>query len=266
MSKRVSVAALAAVAVALLCPAAVSADGTRPQPARVWYDAMFLRPLLEKADKGVRRPEAVRMLSALASGGMMRGEGWFGPSQFARGWGWLRDRFDADKDGRVTRKEFRGAADLFDRLDRDRDGAVTADDFDWSPSSPFLKQTMPARQWFQGMDGDSNGRVSRAEWAAMFDRLAAGKDHLTPEDVQQLFLKASGPPPKDKKGGGGGGPSQETLFRGLIAGDLGSPCEGPRVGEVAPDFTLPTHDGTRKVSLSEFRGKRPVVLLFGNFT
>lgn len=39
-----------------------------------------------------------------------------------------------------------------------------------------------------------------------------------------------------------------------------------RVGEEAPDFTLKTSDGKREVRLSEFRGKRPVVLVFGSYT
>ncbi len=35
----------------------------------------------------------------------------------------------------------------------------------------------------------------------------------------------------------------------------------PSVGQVAPEFTLKTHDG-RVVRLSDFRGKRNVVLAF----
>ena len=40
-----------------------------------------------------------------------------------------------------------------------------------------------------------------------------------------------------------------------------SPRRSPRVGDVAPDFALDTLDGTRKIHLSDFRGK-PVLLLF----
>lgn len=39
-----------------------------------------------------------------------------------------------------------------------------------------------------------------------------------------------------------------------------------KVGDRAPDFTLPTPTGTTKVSLSSFAGKRPVVLIFGSLT
>lgn len=42
---------------------------------------------------------------------------------------------------------------------------------------------------------------------------------------------------------------------------------GPlRVGDVAPDFELPTADGASTVRLSRFRGSRPVVLVFGSYT
>ena len=40
----------------------------------------------------------------------------------------------------------------------------------------------------------------------------------------------------------------------------------PKVGEMAPDFELKTTDGKRSVKLSSFRGKQPVVLIFGSFT
>lgn len=38
------------------------------------------------------------------------------------------------------------------------------------------------------------------------------------------------------------------------------------VGDLAPDFTLPDQHGKRQVTLSSFRGKRPVVLIFGSYT
>jgi hypothetical protein len=40
----------------------------------------------------------------------------------------------------------------------------------------------------------------------------------------------------------------------------------PKVGEAAPDFELTDVTGTKTVRLSDFRGKKPVVLLFGSFT
>ena len=39
-----------------------------------------------------------------------------------------------------------------------------------------------------------------------------------------------------------------------------------RVGDAAPDFTLPTLDRKHSVRLSALRGSRPVVLVFGSYT
>lgn len=40
----------------------------------------------------------------------------------------------------------------------------------------------------------------------------------------------------------------------------------PRAGAEAPDFELERLAGKGKVSLSDFRGKAPVLLLFGSYT
>ena len=40
----------------------------------------------------------------------------------------------------------------------------------------------------------------------------------------------------------------------------------PKAGEVAPDFTVTDVTGTESVTLSAFRGKKPVVLVFGSYT
>ena len=39
-----------------------------------------------------------------------------------------------------------------------------------------------------------------------------------------------------------------------------------QTGDSAPDFRLPTLDHKETVRLSEFRGSRPVVLVFGSYT
>jgi len=38
------------------------------------------------------------------------------------------------------------------------------------------------------------------------------------------------------------------------------------VGDLAPDFTLPRTDHSADVTLSSFRGRQPVVLVFGSYT
>jgi hypothetical protein len=37
-------------------------------------------------------------------------------------------------------------------------------------------------------------------------------------------------------------------------------------GDLAPDFTLSTPDRSAEVTLSSYRGERPVVLVFGSYT
>jgi peroxiredoxin len=39
-----------------------------------------------------------------------------------------------------------------------------------------------------------------------------------------------------------------------------------RVGDVAPDFTLPKLDKSAHVTLSSIRNNKPVVLVFGSYT
>jgi hypothetical protein len=61
-------------------------------------------------------------------------------------------------------------------------------------------------------------------------------------------------------------PSKLVLIEGLLKGELGSPFEGPKIGQKAPNFTLKTHDGKREITVSDYQGKKPVVLIFGSFT
>ena len=41
---------------------------------------------------------------------------------------------------------------------------------------------------------------------------------------------------------------------------------GPKVGDLAPDFTLPSLDKKSTVTLASLRGSKPVVLVFGSYT
>lgn len=42
--------------------------------------------------------------------------------------------------------------------------------------------------------------------------------------------------------------------------------KAPKAGNPAPDFTLSDISGTNSVTLSDFRGKKPVALIFGSYT
>jgi hypothetical protein len=200
------------------------------------------------------------LLVIMKKGAMMDGDdGWFKPSRSRYGWKWLAAQFDADKNGKITRKEFGGPDDLFARLDRDRDGTLAETDFDWSESSPYWRQFSQANMWLRQV-GD-NGKLSREQWLKLFDKYSQKKDYLTVDDVRAMLN-----PPRPPSGGMGKMPSKAILLKGLATGELGSASEGPRLGRRAPDFTLSTHDGRRTITLSKFKYQKPVVLIFGSFT
>jgi hypothetical protein len=203
------------------------------------------------------------MWDALLSGQPpVAGFGWFGPAEARYTWDRLKAR-DKNKDGRVTRAEFGGPAELFDALDRDGDGAITADDLDWSDDSKYARQLGMAQQLLRRADADGNKKVSRAEWDKLFDELAKNKKELEAEDLRRLLFPPSrgGPPP-----GMSGMPPKEVLLYGLLTGEIGSGAEGPKVNAPAPDFTLKSPDGKTTITLSGFRGKKPVAIIFGSFT
>ena len=242
--------------VAVLSPAADSpARRERAAPA-----SSALETALRRTVGDWHWPEIVEMIWAIANGSEMGpGEGWFHPAQSRFGWDWLAARYDADKNGRITREEFQGPAELFDRLDRDHDGALTADDFDWSDRSPFLRQVGATGQWFRCIDANSNGRLSREEWESFFTRAAKGKNHHTREDLREALNPLPAPSGPDE-------PSPLVLILGLLSGELGSLWEGPRIDQKAPDFALETQDGKGRIRLADFLGQKPVVLVFGSFT
>ena len=43
-------------------------------------------------------------------------------------------------------------------------------------------------------------------------------------------------------------------------------AKAPKAGDLAPDFTLFDVTGTESVTLSDFRGTKPVALVFGSYT
>jgi len=214
---------------------------------------------LEKAYPADNRPEAVRMMVAILRGSKMGPrEGWFGPAQSRFDWKWLAQQHGLDGEAtELAVEKFRGSPAQAKQLDRDGDGSITPDDLDWSDRNPWVQQAYFVSRIFRRINTKGDGRLTREELNAFFDRVSQGKDHLLVGDLREALL-----------GGGGAGdePSRETLVRGLLAGEVGSIHEGPQVGQPAPDFTLQTPDGNQTHQLSKLIGRQPVVLVLGNFT
>jgi hypothetical protein len=114
---------------------------------------------------------------------------------------------------------------------------------------------------YRRIDTPGSGQISRQQWLEFFDKAAGGKDHITPDDLRDAILAgfstAFSP---------GDAPDRATLIRGLFAGEIGSLNEGPHLGQPAPNFALKRVDGKGTIELSKMLGRKPVVLIFGNFT
>ncbi|MBI1917213.1 MAG: redoxin domain-containing protein [Planctomycetes bacterium] len=226
-------------------------------------DAARAAKWLQSAFRGQTTPEAAEMLIAIARGSRMGpGEGWFHPGQGRYGWKWLADKHGIKLRESIPRAKFAGSEALFARLDRNKDGELRADDFDWSDRSFYAQQTYMISFWFYRINREADGKLTREEWLKFFDEAAGGKDHLTTTNLREALFTM--PPPK--KGTVPDEPTAEMLVRGLFRGEIGSMNEGPKLNDAAPDFTLKARDGKDRVHLSDHFGKKPVVLVFGNFT
>lgn len=227
------------------------------------------------------RPEWAQMAIGVLKDkqmGMGSRNGWFGPGQSRYDWTWLQQRFDKEpKDGKIEQSEFASGISQteFKRLDRDQNGAITEGDLDWSADNLALGDS-PANQVFDRLDRDSNGRVTLEEVNQFFEKAAGEFEFLTPEDLREAlgFRESAGRP---KPGRGEPPPGiRWKMFQRLLNGELGTLESGPDLEQMAPDFNLPLleHDAEKTklvltdtfVRLSDLRGKRPVVLIFGSFT
>src|SRR5690348_16717241 len=97
----------------LLLPGLAAAD---PPPTRAAAAGLLDLPgAARRAFTGARPPEFVEMLLAIVNGSKMGpGDGWFHPGQARHDWKWPAARLDANGDGKIERREFRGPAAWFD--------------------------------------------------------------------------------------------------------------------------------------------------------
>jgi thiol-disulfide isomerase/thioredoxin len=235
--------------------------GVPPEPLKP-AELAAMADALEKTYAGTTPPESVRMLIAISRGSQMGpGDGWFGPAQTRYTWDWLARLHGKEAAAGVAKDKFHGPEKLYARLDRNKDGRIGPDDLDWSDRNPYIQMSAMVNRLFRRMDAKGDSRLSQEELLDFFKKASQGKEYVTPDDLRDALLAgASG------SFNPGDAPTPEVLIRGLFRGEIGSLQEGPRVGEQAPDFGLKTHDGKQTIRLSELRGSKPVVLVFGNFT
>ncbi|MFN0021707.1 MAG: hypothetical protein ACKVP0_25955 [Pirellulaceae bacterium] len=213
------------------------------------------------------RPEWAEMLIAMLKQDPINlGVGWFQPGVPKYDWKWLSAKFDANKDGVVSKDELPKDGPypevLYSRLDRDGDGELKPADFDFFSRQPQTPPQMLSRLLSGLLDTDSNGRITAEElqaWLKRADKEQAG--FLTGEDLLDNFNEFIA----EQNSGPDDFPTPDEMLKMFFRGELGVWAPGPKQGEDAPDFTLPTHDGKQTITLSKSRGK-PVILILGSFT
>lgn len=172
-------------------------------------------------------------------------------------WQWLASHYDADQDGIVRPAELPVSTDDFRRLDRTWDEELTAADFDWSQAGQLTRQKETAFALFKSTDKNSDGRLSPEEMQAVFQKLAGEKGYLNEEELERMMFL-----PKVQKARAES--KNRHLHVEFLKDDNGRlPSNLPTPGDMAPDFELQSPDSKQKIRLSEYRGKQPVVLVFG---
>ncbi len=225
------------------------------------FDA--LKKQLETQYEKTPAPEGERMFLAIMNGSSMGpGEGWFGPAQSRYTYARLAERHkvDAKSMAGISAKQFMGDAEFFRQLDRNRDGKILPDDLDWGDRNPYLQSAIAINRAFRRIDTKGDGKVTREEWLAFFEK---NSEHGTLSMEQLSGAALAGYSTSFTPGDA---PNRDVLLKGLFAGEIGSLGEGPAVGSKAPNFRRPTVDGSRTIELKELLGKKPVVLITGNFT
>jgi Ca2+-binding EF-hand superfamily protein len=175
-------------------------------------------------------------------------------------WTWLAKRYDKNGDGKIGRRELPVATKVFERLDQTWDGKLTAVDFDWSADGQLCRQKETTFALFKSIDSNSDGRLAPDELQALIQRQTREKGYLDEEDLERLIYL----PRVLKARREYASRATHITFQADDQGRL--PTNLPEPGTLAPDFELRSPDGQRTVQLSTFRGKKPVVLIFGCFT
>ena len=168
----------------------------------------------------------------------------------------MLQRFDADKDGKLTESEL--GAQMWRRMGRfdgDDDGVLTKKELESMSSRGRGRGRAGSSDaaWkflAEKYDANKDGKIEAAEYTrdeATFARLDTNRDGVLTS--------------ADWKAG-----DERERGRGKGAGRAARPA-APKAGQPAPDFELTfVDDEEAKVKLSSFTGERPVALIFGSCT
>jgi Ca2+-binding EF-hand superfamily protein len=178
------------------------------------------------------------------------------------------EKLDANRDGFLQRDELpERARERFEQIDANRDGKLSREEFvRFAGGAPLAAGQSPEGApdvLFKLLDANNDGKLSKDELqnaARLLEKLDTNKDGV----IDQADLKAYAQRPDSKgvpkKQGGRPGEVVTPAAKGERQKDT------LKVGDPAPDFTLPDLKGTREITLSSFKGKKPVVLIFASYT
>ncbi len=106
------------------------------------------------------------------------------------------ERMDANKDGKISKDEFRGPPEAFDRVDRNKDGFLDEQDLGGGkqpgakPNRGRDRGRAQMAKRLRQLDTDGDGRVSRDEYRgpdAFFERLDANANgFIDADEIDQL--------------------------------------------------------------------------------
>jgi len=200
-------------------------------------------------------------------------------------WAELRDRHDANRDGRVTQEEYTRGEARFQNYDRNGDGVLNAWDF---PSDTYFNgfnhmivgqadanedEQVSWDEWqafSRSMDVNGDGKVERTEvqevmggWTNDWPLFLLSFDQDSDGDFDQTDLEYTF---RDQDYNGDG-----TLVGNELGGWQATTerpeGEPPAVGEIAPDFQLNyASDPKRSFQLIAAHRTKPVALVFGSYT
>ena len=192
--------------------------------------------------------------------------------------------YDRDGDGTITKADFAGGGGR----GRTRGGNRGRNTATTSATGPAIAIALATNA-----DADGNSKVTLREWEKVLAALDSNADKIAgPEELNELMCAALGRKKlsiraikrrsrhldvnKDGKvqlGELGAmfakiDKNKDQLIDATELGAAKPIVRGqPKVGDVAPDFTLPfVKDMKTQVRLSSFKGKKPVALIFGSYT